>query len=357
MRISSSVTAITWLPFAALDALPELPIGIAVAHYDEPPPAVLGDLDELRDADRFREANRLQGWIEVEGGQIVDYGRDGRSVVTGAGLDLDARQIAFPALEFPVIRPEPEVGDGFVRFQQTVGGRIGFPVPRLLRGRRYFHIGSAQAWTTLELVIRADGSSDGKLIAASPFPQHSIYDAEGTFVSEHGPTNFVGWYGEWEDESPWDGDELDEELDQVAIRSGAKLQRRRVRVGETLVEQDEPGAEMFLLLEGALDVEIDGDPVARVGPGAVLGELAVLGDGKRTATLRAVKPSRVAVVTPRTGSPSSRWRGVEPTACSAPGALSRRATLPVAALPPVRRSHRHRAAQSPPQPSRARRSR
>jgi hypothetical protein len=298
MRISSSVTAITWLPFAALDALPELPIGIAVAHYDEPPPAVLGDLDELRDGDRFREANQLQGWIEVEGGQIVGYGRDGRSVVTGTGLDLDAGQIAFPAIEFPVLRPEPQIGNGFVRFQQTVGGRIGFPVPRPLRGRAYFHIGSAQAWTTLELVIRADGSSHGRLIAASPFPYHSIYDAEGAFVSEHGPTDFVGWYREYDHESPWDGDELDEELDQVAIRSGAKLRRRRVRVGETLVEQDEPGADMFLLLEGVLDVEIDGDTVAQVGSGAVLGELAVLGDGKRTATLRAVRPSRVAVVTP-----------------------------------------------------------
>jgi hypothetical protein len=298
MRIASSVTAITWLPFAALDALPELPIGIAVAHYDEPPTAVLGDLDELRHADRFREANELQGWIEVEGGEIVDYGRDGRSVVAGAGLDRDAGQVAFPAIEFPVIRPEPEIGNGFVRFQQTVGGRIGFPVPRAVRGRRYFHIGSAQAWTTLELVIRADGSSDGRLIAASPFPRHSIYDAEGAFVSEHGVTDFVGWSREWHDESPWDGDELDDELDQVAIRSGAKLRRRRLGVGETLVEQDEPGAEMFLLLQGALEVEIDCHPVARVGPGAVLGELAVLGDGKRTATLRAVRPSRVAVVTP-----------------------------------------------------------
>jgi hypothetical protein len=298
MRVESSITAITWLPFAALDQLPELPIGIAVAHYDEPPPEVLGDLDELRDADRFREANQLQGWIEVEGGEIVGYGQDGRSVVTGAGLDLDAGQIAFPAIEFPVLRPEPEVGDGFVRFQQTVGGRIGFPAPRPMRGRGYFHIGSAQAWTTVELVIRADGSSDGRLIAASPFPHHSVYEAEGRFVSEHGLTDFVGWYRECHDESPWDGDELEDELDRVAIRSGARLQRRRVATGETLVEQGESGADMFLLLDGVLDVQIDGDTIAQVGSGAVLGELAMLGDGRRTATLRAVRPSRIAVLTP-----------------------------------------------------------
>jgi hypothetical protein len=298
MRIESSVTAITWLPFAALDSLPELPIGIAVAHHDEPPPALLGDLDELRDADRFREANQLQGWIEVEAGRIVDHGRDGRSLVPGAGLDLDADQILFPAIEFPVLQPEPELGDGFVRFEQTVGGRIGFPVPRPLRGRGYFHIGSALAWTTLELVIRADGSSDGRLIAASPFPRHSLYGDEGAFVSERGLTDFDGWYREWHDESPWTGDELEDELDRVAIRSGAKVRRRRLDRGETLVEQGASGTEMFLLLEGLLDVEIDGEPIARVGSGAVLGELAVLGDGLRTATLRAATHARVAVVTP-----------------------------------------------------------
>jgi Cyclic nucleotide-binding domain len=298
MRIESSVVAITWLPFAALDSLPELPVGIAVAHHDEPPPLVLGDLDELREADGFREANQLQGWIEVEAGRIVDYGRDGRSLVLGAGLDLDADQILFPAIEFPVLRPEPDLGDGFVRFQQTVGGRIGFPVPRPLRGRGYFHIGSALAWTTLELVIRADGSSDGRLIAASPFPRHSLYDDEGTFVSERGLTDFDGWYREWHDESPWTGDELEDELDRVAIHSGARVRRRKLDRGETLVEQGASGTDMFLLLEGMLDVEIDGVPVARVGSGAVLGELAVLGDGRRTATLRAARRSRVAVLTP-----------------------------------------------------------
>jgi hypothetical protein len=298
MRVESSVTAITWLPFAALDALPELPIGIAIAQYDEPPPEVLGDLDELRDADRFREANELKGWIEVQGGRIVDHGRDGRGVLTGVGLDFEEGQVAFPAIQFPVLRPEPEVGDGFVRFQQTVGGRIGFPVPRPLRGRGYFHIGSAQAWTTLELIIRADGSSTGRLVAASPFPYHSIYDARGTFVSEHGLTDFDGWYRESHDESPWAGDELEDELDRVAIRNGACLERRRLGCGEVLVEQGERGADMFLVVDGVLDVEVDGDPVARVGSGAVLGELAVLGDGRRTATVRAAGPSRVAVLTP-----------------------------------------------------------
>jgi CRP-like cAMP-binding protein len=66
--------------------------------------------------------------------------------------------------------------------------------------------------------------------------------------------------------------------------------------GETLVEQGEPGRDLFVLLEGVFDVGIDGEVVAQVGSGAILGEKAALGDGRRTATLRAVRSSRVAVI-------------------------------------------------------------
>jgi CRP-like cAMP-binding protein len=38
--------------------------------------------------------------------------------------------------------------------------------------------------------------------------------------------------------------------------------------------------------------------VAEVGPGAILGERALLEGGKRTSTLRAATPARVAVVSP-----------------------------------------------------------
>ena len=297
MRFDSSITAITWLPFGVLDALPNLPLGIAVAHYDERPPIPLGDLDELRDADRFREANELRAWIEVEDGDVIDYGHEGRSVLAGSALDPD--QIAFPAIEFPVLRPPPSVGDGWVRFQQTVGGRIGLPVPQRVRGKPYFHIGSAQAWTTLELVIRADGTSDGRLVAASPFPSHTLYDAGGNLREEHPSADFEGWARDSLEDTPWAGGELEDELDRIALRSQTMLDRRRLRAGETLVKQGDCGEDMFMLLDGVLHVEIDGAVVAQVGSGALLGELALLGDGTRTATLRAVRPSRVAVLRAR----------------------------------------------------------
>ena len=42
---------------------------------------------------------------------------------------------------------------------------------------------------------------------------------------------------------------------------------------------------MFLLLNGVLVVEVDGEKLAELGPGAVFGERAVLEGGTRTATL------------------------------------------------------------------------
>ena len=67
--------------------------------------------------------------------------------------------------------------------------------------------------------------------------------------------------------------------------------------GSTLVEQGQAGAELFLLLDGVLAVEVDDKAIAEVGPGAILGERALLEGGLRTATLRAVTPCRVAVAT------------------------------------------------------------
>jgi hypothetical protein len=300
MRIESSVTAVTWVPFAVLDSMPDLPLGIAVAHYDEPPGELLGDVDSMREADAFREANELRAWIEVEDGRISGYGRSGRGLLGGRRLDLGADQVAFPAVELPVIQPEPELVDGAVRFRQTVGARIGLPAPRALDDKPYFHVGSATAWTTLELVMRADGSSERRLVASSPLPRHSIYDADGVLVDEQGADDYEGWHRQTAGASPWSDDvagaELDRELDRIALRNGARPQRRRLGRGETLVEQGEAGCDMFLLVDGVLDVEVDDVVVAQVGSGALLGERAVLGDGRRTATLRAVHASRVAIL-------------------------------------------------------------
>ena len=80
------------------------------------------------------------------------------------------------------------------------------------------------------------------------------------------------------------------------MRGAAKPRIRTVAAGDALVRQGEPGDEVFLVLDGVLRVERDGERLAEYGPGAMLGERAHLEGGVRTSTLVAVSACRVASV-------------------------------------------------------------
>ena len=308
MRIESSVTAVSWIPSEAVEGLPKIPFTMGVAHYDDPPPDQIDDLDALREADAFREANELRAFVEVEDGKITDYGHLGRGHIGVTRMKLGPRELSVAAVQLPTIQGEPEVGDGWVRFTQTAGGRTGMPAPRRVRGKPFFQINSAIAWTTLALTIKADGSSEHELVGASPFPRHWVYDRERKLVQKSGMIDFDEWYREsYGKNTPW-GDEdspafvtevesaLERELSHSIMREGAASKPKRLEIDNTLVEQGDPGDELYLLLDGVLAVEVDGETVAEVGPGAILGERAVVEGGKRTATLRAVTPTKVVAV-------------------------------------------------------------
>jgi len=166
MRIQSSVTSISWIPSEAVEGLPKLPFTMGVAHYDSPPPDRIDHIETMHRADLFREANELHAWIEVEDGKITDYGQEGRGRIGLTRLKLGPKEIAVPAVAMPTLQ-NTEVGDGWVRFTQTAGGRTGMPAPRSVRGKPYFQINSAIAWTTLALTIHADGASEHELTGAS----------------------------------------------------------------------------------------------------------------------------------------------------------------------------------------------
>src|ERR1700730_10540031 len=74
MRIESSVTSVSWIPSEAITGMTKMPFEMGMAHYDQAPPDVIEDLEALRVADRFRFANELRAWIDVEDGKIVDHG-------------------------------------------------------------------------------------------------------------------------------------------------------------------------------------------------------------------------------------------------------------------------------------------
>jgi Cyclic nucleotide-binding domain len=310
MRIESSVTAISWIPSEAIEGMPKIPFELGIGHYDQPPPENLeeADLERLRDEDRFREANLLRAWIEVEDGKIVGHGHEGGGLVGSTTFRMGPKALVFQGVPFETLQPEPEVSDDAVRFIQTVGGRAGFPAPRRVKGAPFFRIQSATAWTTLALTIRADGSSDHELIGASSFPRHWIYDSEGVLGQKAGTVDFKAWYREAHgDHTPW-GDEdsepfvaqaesaLEREVSRELMSSGAKLKRRKLKQDDQLVEQGDPADELYLLLDGVLAAVVDGEEIAQIGPGAILGESAVVGEGTRTATLRACTPARVAVI-------------------------------------------------------------
>jgi hypothetical protein len=187
---------------------------------------------------------------------------------------------------------------------------MGLPAPRRVRGKPFMRIKSASAWTTLQLIIYADGTSKHSLIGASPFPRHWIYDKDGQLVEKSGTVDFERWYRESHGaNTPW-GDEdspalvtaveseLERELSASIMRSGVELERRQLNQGDALVQQGDEGRELFLLLDGLIDVEVNGEEVAEIGPGAFLGERALLEGGKRTATLWATTDARVVVIPP-----------------------------------------------------------
>src|ERR671934_382883 len=310
MRIEKTVTAISWIPSEAVEGLPKVPSELGIGHYDEPPPDRLqpDDLPKLRDEDRFREANFLRAWIEVEDGRITGHGHSGDALVGSTTFRLGPKDVVFAGVPYETIRPEPEVSGDAVRFVQTVGGRAGFPAPRRVRGKPFFRISGATAWTTLALTIRADGSAEHELVGASAFPRHWIYDDEGRLVQKAGTIDFRTWYRESHGErTPWGEEdapaavtaaesELERRLSAEIMQGGTAPERKRLGAGETLVEQGALGDELYLLLDGVFAVEIDGEQVAEVGPGALVGERALLEGGTRKATLRAATPARVAVV-------------------------------------------------------------
>ena len=310
MRIASSVTAISWIPSDAIEGMPKLPFELGVARYDEPPPDRMneGDLERLRVEDRFREANRLAAWIELDDGRIVGHGYEGTGLVGSTTFNVGITDITIPGVAFEVLRHEPEIRENAVRFVQTVGGRAGFPAPRRVVGRPFVRIHSATAWTTLALTIRADGSSEHQLVGASTFPRHWIYDHYGNLAAKSGTIDFKAWYQEAHAEpTPWGDEEseafvtatesaLEREISRELMAGKAIPERRTLDADETLTEQGAPGDELYLVLDGVLAVEIDGDEVAEIGPGAIVGEKALLEGGTRTATLRSRTRCRVAVI-------------------------------------------------------------
>jgi voltage-gated potassium channel len=66
--------------------------------------------------------------------------------------------------------------------------------------------------------------------------------------------------------------------------------------GMRLVGEGAPGYTFFVILDGAAEVTVEGDPRGTLGPGDFFGEIAILGEGRRTATVKSTTPMRMLVL-------------------------------------------------------------
>ena len=308
MRVESAVTTVSWIPSEAVTG-PVLKgtFETGFTSYDDPPPDAIDDLEAWRAAGRFRFANQLSAWAEIENGRIVDAGYSGGGMMGSTTVRLAKLRATFEPVALPDLQQDPEVSETEVRFVQTTGGRTGLPAPRRVKHPPFVQFRAPTVWTTLALTIRADGTSSFEVLGASKFPRHWVYDADGKIEAKVGLANFKDWYRDaFGKHTPWGAQDsaalvtavetaLERQLSVTIMSGGERPEIRTVKQGRYLVQQGDPGDSLFLLLDGVLSVSIDGEAVAEVGPGVILGEVAVLEGGVRTASLQASTDVRVAV--------------------------------------------------------------
>lgn len=308
MRVESSVTSLSWIPSEAVSGPMKAGFATGLAHYDPPPPAHVGpdDLTAMLAADQFRFGNVLTAWAEFDGNTVVAHGQSGGLLIGATTVRVGPLDATFQAVGMPELTYAPEIGDGLISWIQTVGGRTSVPLPRKISKPPFVRLHAPLVWTTLRLTLYADGSARRELVGASPFPRHWVYDADGELALKAGVADWKHWLGQpsWA-ATPWGAEDspvvsaaaesaLERELSGLLMHGAHRPKIETIKPGAVLARQGDPGGSLFLVLDGILEVTVDGAKMGDIGPGAVVGERAVLESSPRTATLTALTPVRAA---------------------------------------------------------------
>ena len=308
MRIERTATSISWIPSDSIPGLLRLPFEKGLMHYDPPPPLTITDLESMRQRGEFRFANRLSAWIDIDDGKIADCGYSGGIIMGVTPITAGPLRVMLPTKRNPEIQHAPQVIGDEVTFVQTAGNRPGFSFLRPSMRWPFFVTRPFTIWTTIQLTINADGSCRQRLMGASPFPRHWLYDNGGHLVEKAALTRSKLWLQTvFGTHTPWGGEdqtpvvaepesELERALSEQIMHGGERPAVRNLRAGDFLFRKSEEATSIALVLDGTFEVRVDGRLVGEIGPGTVVGERASLEGGRRTADLCALTDARVGEV-------------------------------------------------------------
>lgn len=88
--------------------------------------------------------------------------------------------------------------------------------------------------------------------------------------------------------------------DRVLADVAAAVDERAVPAGQVLTRQGETGGEAFVVVEGWAAAYRDGEPVAAIGPGEFIGEMAMPEHAPRRTTVIAKTAMQLLVIGPGT---------------------------------------------------------
>ncbi len=310
LRHEATATCLSWIPPTAVQGVFSLPFGLGIAHYDQPPPDELPDVQALLAADAIRFANQLHAWIEVEDGQVTGHGMSGRGRLGSTTVRLRSHGLTFAGIALPDLAPPPQAQRDRVVFTLTAGGHTGAPVPRAVTHPPFWQLTAPVAWTTVTLTLHADGTSAARLAAASPFPRHYLYDSAGRLTHKSAVIRYKDWITRsGRDDNPWTGSgapvpvtgvrgPAERSLANAMLVSG-DYRQHTLPQGGLLSERPIAESEVHLLLDGLVVIEMDRQPAVEVGPGAIFDPSMRTRYSKEHVTVRARTPSRLAIL-PRT---------------------------------------------------------
>ena len=86
---------------------------------------------------------------------------------------------------------------------------------------------------------------------------------------------------------------LDKHKVDFRILDRSDMPIRRHAAGETIIAVGGPAKEMFLLKKGRVEVRVNDKKVDEFGPGGIFGEMALIDQAPRSATVVAVEDSEV----------------------------------------------------------------